>query len=94
MFSWLAGNGGFRIWKYDNKEDAAAEVRGLVTSRMLRRRVTQSHLISRATLVPHISRAAGLRFFLSLSQAVALAQGMEVKHMVYNTGCAGAKVLA
>jgi len=44
------GNGGFRIWKYDNKEDAAAE-------------------------------------------AVALAQGMEVKHMVYNTGCAGAKVV-
>jgi len=44
------GNGGFRIWKYDSKDDAAAE-------------------------------------------AVALAQGMEVKHMAYNTGCAGAKVV-
>lgn len=44
------GNGGFRIWKYNNKDDAAAE-------------------------------------------AIALAQGMEVKHMVYNTGCSGAKVV-
>jgi len=44
------GNGGFRIWKYDSKDDAAAE-------------------------------------------AVALAQGMEVKHMAYNTGCSGAKVV-
>jgi leucine dehydrogenase len=27
------------------------------------------------------------------AEAVALAQGMEVKHMAYNTGCAGAKVV-
>eukprot|EP00286_Rhodomonas_abbreviata_P017447 CAMPEP_0181342948 /NCGR_PEP_ID=MMETSP1101-20121128/31299_1 /TAXON_ID=46948 /ORGANISM="Rhodomonas abbreviata, Strain Caron Lab Isolate" /LENGTH=215 /DNA_ID=CAMNT_0023454493 /DNA_START=13 /DNA_END=657 /DNA_ORIENTATION=- len=44
------GNGGFRIWNYANKQDAAAE-------------------------------------------AVALAQGMEIKHMAYNTGCSGAKVV-
>ena len=62
------GNGGVRIWSYNSRQAAAAEV--------------QSKPRNALSVLP----------LTAWPQAIALAQGMEVKHLAYKTGCSGAKV--
>ena len=89
------GNGGFRIWKYNNKDDAAAEVLSWKANHPFVPIPIHKSLFRIIVLVAKMMQCSSetvLTKFWRAVQAIALAQGMEVKHMVYNTGCAGAKV--